>query len=83
MLHIKVFGSGCPNCKRLESEVRAALDEIQLAYELEKVTEYEDIMTYGVMHTPALVINDKLVSSGRIPKRKQILEWAQSDNQAD
>jgi small redox-active disulfide protein 2 len=80
MLSIKVLGTGCPNCKRLEAEARAALDEGQVEYQLEKVTEYPDIMAYGVMQTPALVINEQVVSVGRIPKRKQILDWAQSAN---
>jgi small redox-active disulfide protein 2 len=76
MLNIKVLGSGCANCKRLESETRAALDAAGIAYELEKVTEYTDIMAYGVMTTPALVINEKVVSSGRIPARSKIVELA-------
>lgn len=80
MLSIKVLGAGCPNCKRLEAEARAALDDAQVEYQLEKVTEYLDIMAYGVMQTPALVINEQVVSVGRIPKQKQILEWAQSAN---
>lgn len=80
MLHIKVLGSGCANCKRLEREVRAALDETHLGYELEKITDYADIMSYGVMQTPGLVINERLVSVGRIPKREQIVEWVQSEH---
>lgn len=76
MLQIKVLGSGCPNCKRLEAETRAALDGAGISYELTKVTEYADIAAYGVMSTPALVINEKVVSSGRIPVRSKIIEWA-------
>ncbi len=74
MLNIKVLGSGCPNCKRLEAETRAALDAAGIAYELTKVTAYDDILAYGVMNTPALVINEKVVSSGRIPARSRIVE---------
>lgn len=76
MLHLKVLGSGCANCKRLESETRAALDAAGIPYELEKVTDYADIMAYGVMSTPALVINETVVSSGRIPARSRIVEMA-------
>ncbi|MBZ0282674.1 MAG: thioredoxin family protein [Anaerolineae bacterium] len=76
MLNIKVLGSGCPNCKRLEAETRAALDAASIAYDLSKVTEAIDIMNYGVMSTPALVINEKVVSSGRIPARSQIVAMA-------
>jgi len=78
MLTIKVLGGGCANCKRLEAETRAALDGAGLPYELIKVTEMTDIMAYGVMQTPALVINETVVSSGRIPKREQIVEWARN-----
>jgi small redox-active disulfide protein 2 len=80
MLHIKVLGSGCPNCKRLEAETRAALDNAQIPYAVEKVTSYADIAAYGVMSTPALVINEQVVSSGRMPKRDQIIDWARQYN---
>ena len=76
MLNIKVLGSGCANCKRLETETRAALDAVGIPYELIKVTDYADIMAYGVMSTPALVINEIVVSSGRIPSRSRIIELA-------
>lgn len=76
MLNIKVLGSGCANCKRLESETRQALDEAGIPYVLTKVTEYADILAYGVMSTPALVINEHVASSGRIPARSQIVKLA-------
>ncbi len=79
MLNIKVLGSGCPNCKRLEAETRAALDAAGIPYDLSKVTDYADIMAYGVMSTPALVINDKVVSTGRIPARSRIVELARQN----
>ena len=76
MLKIKVLGSGCPNCNRLEAETRAALDAAGIGYELSKVTDYDQITAYGVLSTPALVINEKVVSSGRIPARSQIVKLA-------
>lgn len=78
MLNIKVLGSGCPNCKRLEAETRAALDAAGIVYDLAKVTDYADIMAYGVLSTPALVINEKVVSAGRIPARTKIVELARA-----
>ena len=78
MLHIKVLGSGCPNCQRLEAETRSALNEAGISYELSKVTDYADIMAYNVMSTPALVINEKVVSAGRIPSHARIVEWARA-----
>lgn len=80
MLTIKILGAGCPNCKRLEAETRAALDKTDIKYNLEKITEYPEIMAYNILQTPALVINEQVVSVGRIPKRQQILEWVQSAN---
>lgn len=76
MLNIKVLGTGCPNCQRLEQEVRAALDAAGISYTLTKVTDIAAIMDYGVMSTPALVINEKVVSAGRIPAHSRIVEWA-------
>lgn len=78
MLQVKVLGSGCANCKRLEQEARTALDGAQIAYELVKVTDFADIAAYGVMSTPALVMNEEVLSSGRIPKPDQIVTWARA-----
>ncbi len=71
-VQVKVLGSGCANCKRLEETVRkvAAARGIEIA--LEKVTEYNDMMKWNIMQTPGLVVNDKLVSAGRIPKEDEI-----------
>ena len=76
MLDVKVLGSGCPNCQRLEREVRAALDSANIAYELTKVTDFADIAAYSVMSTPALVMNETVLSSGKFPKQDQIVTWA-------
>lgn len=76
MLHIKILGSGCANCQRLEQETRTALDNATIPYDLIKVTDYADIASYGVMRTPALVINEDVVSVGKIPKQDQIVVWA-------
>jgi small redox-active disulfide protein 2 len=76
MLQIKVLGSGCANCKRLEQEVKEALADSSIEYELIKVTDYADILAYNILNTPGLVMNETVVSTGRIPKRSQIIEWA-------
>lgn len=76
MIHVKVLGSGCPNCKRLEAETRAALDAAGIVYDLEKVTDFDDISAYGVLSTPGLVMNETVVASGKIPARARIVEWA-------
>jgi small redox-active disulfide protein 2 len=75
MLIIKVLGSGCANCKKVEATVRQAVASMGVAAEIVKVTEYADMMQYNIISTPGLVINEKLVSSGRIPSEAQVTGW--------
>lgn len=75
MLNIKILGSGCPNCKRVEAIARKAIDVLGLEAEVEKVTDHEEIMKWPILSTPGLVINNKVVSSGRIPAEAEVLEW--------
>jgi small redox-active disulfide protein 2 len=72
MLTIKVLGSGCANCKRLEALARQAASKLAIEAEIIKVTEYPEIMKYKVMSTPGLVINEKVVSTGRVPDETEI-----------
>lgn len=72
MLNIKVLGSGCANCKRLEQIAHKVVEDMSLQAEIVKVTDYKDIMAYNVMSTPGLVINEKLVSYGRIPSVAEV-----------
>jgi small redox-active disulfide protein 2 len=83
MLQIKVLGSGCANCQRLEREVREALTDSAIPFELIKVTDYNDIAAYGILSTPGLVMNETVVAAGRIPRRTQIIEWAQQNQTAN
>ncbi|MCX6397995.1 MAG: thioredoxin family protein [Propionibacteriales bacterium] len=69
---IKVLGPGCRNCRDLEAATRRALDELGTSAELEKVTDYPTIARYGVMATPALVIDERVVCSGRVPGADEI-----------
>ena len=75
MINIKVLGSGCANCKRLEQIARKAVEDLGVEAEIEKVTNYNDIMKYPILSTPGLVINEELVSSGRIPSQDEITDW--------
>lgn len=75
MLNVKVLGSGCPNCKRLEATVQKVVTKHGLSVEIEKVTDFEEIMKWPILSTPGLVINNKLVSAGRIPSESEIAVW--------
>jgi small redox-active disulfide protein 2 len=70
---IKILGSGCRNCILLKENTEAALKEAGVEAEVIKVTDFKDIMAYGVMSTPALVIDEKVVSYGKVLKPKEIV----------
>ena len=72
MLTIKVLGSGCANCKRLAWLAERAAGHLAIEAQIVKVTDYNEIMEYDILSTPGLVINEKLVSSGRIPGEAEI-----------
>ena len=71
-MNIKILGTGCPNCQKLEANTKQALSELKMEATVEKVTEIQDIMSYGVMGTPALVVDEKVEVSGRIPDAEEI-----------
>ena len=75
MLTIKVLGSGCANCKRVEQIAHKVVDELAIQAEIIKVTDYNDITAYNILSTPGLVINEKVVSSGRIPSPAEVTTW--------
>jgi len=75
MLIIKVLGSGCANCKRVEQIARKVVTEMSLEAEVIKVTDYNDIATYNILSTPGLVINENVVCSGRIPTPAEVTTW--------
>ena len=75
MLTIKVLGSGCAKCKKLEAVTRNAVGEMGIEAEIVHITEYPEIMKYNIMSTPGLVINEKLVCGGRIPNEAEVTTW--------
>ena len=75
MLTIKVLGPGCPNCNQVEQIARKAVDEMGMQVEFTKVSDYADIMQYAILTTPGLVINEKIVCSGRIPTQAEVTTW--------
>jgi len=71
-MDIKVLGSGCAKCAQLEAAARAAADRLGIEATVEKVTDPAEIASWGVMTTPALVVDDEVVSSGRVPAEEEV-----------
>ena len=74
---VKVLGTGCKNCKNLEANAKEAIEELGLDATVEKIEDMKGIMSYGVMRTPALVVNEKVKVMGRVPKVEEIKEILQ------
>ena len=75
MLHIKVVGSGCMNCEKLAAMCQTVIIEKEIEGYVEKITNREKITELGIMMTPGLIINDKIVSSGKIPTQPTLEQW--------
>ncbi len=75
MRNIKILGSGCANCKRLEAMARKVASELGVEAEFEKVTDMNEIMKWPILSTPGLVVDGNVVSSGRIPTETEIAGW--------
>ena len=73
-MNIKILGTGCARCKTLEQVTRNAVAEMGITADIEKVEDIEKIMQYGVMRTPALIIDEKIALSGRVPSLTEVKE---------
>ncbi len=72
---IKILGSGCPNCKKLAANTKKAVEQLKLDATIEKVEDISAIMAYGVMSTPALVVDEQVKFMGRVPSPKEIQKY--------
>ena len=78
-MEIKILGGGCPRCKKLEQTTRDAANTLGIEAEFIKVKNMNEIMQYEILETPALVIDEKVMSYGRIPAKEEIMEWMQDE----
>lgn len=76
-MKIKILGPGCANCARLEQRAQEAITELGVEADFEKVTDPAEIASYGIMRTPGLVVDDRVLVSGRVPSTREIGELLQ------
>ena len=82
MITVKVLGTGCPNCKKVEQVAKRAITMLGIDAEIVKVTDMPDIMSYDILATPGLVIDEQVVCSGRIPEESEVITWLANALQA-
>ena len=79
-MKIEILGTGCPKCKKLSELTQKVIQELGISAEISKVTDINKIIDYGVMVTPALVIDGDVKVAGKIPSKKEITEWIEEKN---
>jgi small redox-active disulfide protein 2 len=72
-MRIEILGTGCPKCDLLEATAKAAAEKLGIDYEIDHVTDINELMRQGVMMTPALVVNGKVVVAGRVPRESEVM----------
>lgn len=73
-MNIKILGSGCANCKKLQAMAEDAVKELGVVADIQKVEGMKEIVSYGVMKTPALVVDEKVKIMGRVPAYNEVLQ---------
>lgn len=81
-MNIKVLGTGCARCHETEELVRAVVAETGCAAEVEKVTDFREMLRLGVMATPAVLVDGRVMFSGRVPTREEVRDWLAGAGQA-
>jgi small redox-active disulfide protein 2 len=76
-MELKVLGTGCSKCQKVYANAQRAIADLKIAAKLEKVEDIDEILRYGVMMTPAVVINGRVRASGRIPSVEELKKWLQ------
>ena len=79
-MKIEILGTGCPKCRKLNELAEEAINELGVSAEIIKVTDINKIIDYGVMVTPALVIDGDVKVAGKIPEKKEIMVWIEEKN---
>lgn len=79
-MKIEILGTGCPKCKKLNQLVEEAINELGVSAEIIKVTDINKIIDYGVMVTPALVIDKEIKVAGKIPSKQEVINWIEEKN---
>jgi small redox-active disulfide protein 2 len=82
MMEIRILGPGCPRCDEVKKRTINALAELDIAADVQKITDIKEIMKYNIITTPGLVINSKVKSSGRIPSKSEIKKWINEEKEA-
>jgi small redox-active disulfide protein 2 len=81
-MEIKVLGPGCSKCQQTEKIVKEAVAESGIEAQVEKITDIMKIMNYGVMGTPAVVVDGQVKSTGKVPKKEEVIKWIQTGKSA-
>lgn len=79
-MEIKILGAGCKKCNTLEQKVRELVTSENIDATIEKVTDLNEMVSYGIMMTPGLIINDEIKSIGIVPKESQLIEWLKGNS---
>jgi small redox-active disulfide protein 2 len=78
-MEIRILGPGCPRCQEVYKRTQEVLAELNIAADIEKITDIKKIMEYKIMATPGLIVNDKVKCAGKIPAKSQIKQWIEEE----